>query len=92
MFITNGNGQVVGFQPPNEESITAAKLPFIHENPNKSGEEQPFIIHCITGGDVTFEAWGGQTHTRTMIAGENYMTLARQVTAIPNDTSFSALY
>lgn len=91
MITFNGNGQIVNFQPSHDEIITAAKLPFQKLGTNR-GEEQPFLIHCLVGGDVTFLTWGGETVTRTLVAGETYNIVANTVTAIPNDTSFSAYY
>lgn len=89
-MFTNGNGLEISFQPRNDVAIAAA--PFTYPNPNNTSELQPFLIHCLVGGDVTFTTWGGQSVTRTMVAGETYNVIAKTVTVVPDGTSFSALY
>ena len=92
MAITyDGNGNLVAFQPSHDEAITNAKLPFKKIGVNR-GEDQDFLVHCLVDGDVTFETWGGETVTRSMIAGETYNVKVRKVIAIPGDFSFSAFY
>jgi hypothetical protein len=87
MLRTDANGNVSKEQFSHDEIITSAKLPF-----QVNSGKNPFTIKCLVGGDVTFLTWGGETVTRTLVAGDTYEVLAKTVTAIPDDTSFSAFY
>lgn len=84
----NGDGNLIKFQPTHDETISST--PFKKTGVN-NGEDQPILIHCLTDGNITFETWGGETVTRTFVAGQTFEVLAREVDSIGAGT-FSALY
>jgi len=87
MTRTDGNGNLSKEQFSHDEIITDTKLPF-----DVNDGKNPFNIHCLVGGDITFITWGDETVTRTLVAGDTYEVQAKTVTTIPDDTSFSAFY